>query len=114
MDLGQRHALRIDGDAAAIVLQTTRCLSPQVKEHAEYLQGGPEAQICFAQRDEARQLRDAVCPQMVGLQPVETQKFPKEGVRRKPQSALQMRGEDDELALLRLGRNLSQIGRAHV
>ena len=110
MNLGQRRVLRVNGDAAAITLLPVGRLCAQVEEHAEHLHAGPNAQVCLTQRDEARQLRKAVGPQMVGLQPVESKKLLEERARRQPQSPLQVRGEHDELALLRVRRDILWVG----
>ena len=78
----------------------------QVEEHPEHLHAGPDAQIRLTQRDEARQLREAIGSQMMGLQSVEPQELLEEGARRKPQSTLQVRGEYDELTLPRVRQDL--------
>ena len=75
LDLGKRRVLCVNGDTATITLFPICHLRAQVEEHAKDLNARPDAQVCLTQHDEARQLRDAVGPQMVRLQFVESQKL---------------------------------------
>src|ERR1041385_6664840 len=77
----------------------------EVKEPAPEPNGGLDSEVTFAHRHKGGEQHDGIRSEVVRVQAVEGKKVVEELAHREPESAIEMRKEDDALAGLRCRQN---------